>query len=130
MGGRLMVEMTIKAFNDFLGEKKIMGSRCGGCGAVHLPPRPICPECGGREPEWVQLNETGVVQAYTVITVPLTRLKESSPYAVGVVKLDEGPSISGTILGVKDGEEIAVGSKVKAEFVKEGERTVLCFRPI
>ena len=130
MGGRLMVEMTIKAFNDFLGEKKIMGSRCGGCGAVHLPPRPICPECGGREPVWVQLKGTGVVQAYTVITVPLTRLKESSPYAVGVVKLDEGPSISGMILGVKDGEEISVGSKVKAEFVKEGERTVLCFRPI
>lgn len=130
MGGRLMVEMTIKAFNDFLGEKKIMGSRCRGCGAVHLPPRPICPECGGREPTWVQLKGTGVVQAYTVITVPLTRLKESSPYAVGVVKLEEGPSISGTILGVKDGEEIAVGSKVKAEFVKEDERTVLCFRPI
>ena len=124
-----MSEMTAKAFGDFLGEEKIMGSRCKACGAIHLPPRPVCPECGGREQEWVELKGEGTIQAYTVITVPLTRLKEDCPYAVGVVKLDEGPSISGMILGVKEGDELTVGSRVKAEFVKEGEMTSLCFRP-
>jgi uncharacterized OB-fold protein len=125
-----MAEMTTKAFSDFLGEGKIMGSRCGGCGAIHLPPRPVCPECGRGDAEWIELGGEGVVQAYTVITVPLTRLKDRCPYAVGVVKLDEGPSISGSILGVADGGDIAVGSRVTAEFVKEGERTALCFRPV
>ncbi len=124
-----MAEMTAKAFNDFLGEGKIMGSRCRVCGAVQLPPRPRCPDCGGEEPEWFELKGEGAIRAYTVITVPLTRLKENCPYAVGVVKLDEGPSISGMILGVKEGSDLAVGSRVKAEFVKEGERTSLCFRP-
>jgi len=125
-----MAEMTVKAYNDFVGEGKIMGSRCKGCGAVQLPPRPVCSECGGHEQEWVELKGEGAIQAYTVITVPLTRLKESCPYAVGVVKLDEGPSISGMILGVTGGDEISVSSRVKAEFVKEEEKTNLCFRPV
>jgi uncharacterized OB-fold protein len=124
-----MVVMTIKAYGDFLDEGRIMGSRCRGCGAVHLPPRPVCPECRARDPEWVELGSEGTVQAYTVVTVPLTRLKDRCPYAVGVVKLDDGPSVSGMVLGVSEGSEISVGARVRAEFVKEGERTALCFRP-
>jgi hypothetical protein len=68
--------------------------------------------------------------ARTVITVPLTRLKDRFPYAVSVVKLDNGPSISGMALDVSDGDQISVGTRVKGEFVKEGERTDLCFRPV
>jgi hypothetical protein len=121
--------MTIKAYHDFLNQGRIMGSRCRGCGALHLPPRPVCPECGSLDLEWAELRGEGSVQAYTVITVPLTRLKDRCPYAVGVVKLDDGPSISGSIIDVINGDEIAVGSRVKAELVKEGEGTALCFRP-
>jgi uncharacterized OB-fold protein len=123
-----MGEMTAKAFNDYLGEGKIMGSRCNGCGAVQLPPRPVCPGCGKHEPDWIELQGEGTIQAYTIIAVPLTRLKESCPYTVGVVRLDDGPSISGMIVDVKEGDQAAVGTKVKAEFVKEGEKTALCFR--
>jgi uncharacterized OB-fold protein len=65
-----------------------------------------------------------------VITVPLTRLKDRSPYTVGIVKLDDGPSISGMILDISDGYQISVGTRVKGEFVKEGERTDLCFKPV
>ncbi len=125
-----MGEFTIKAYNDFLAENKIMGSKCKGCGVVHLPPRPVCNECGGRDLEWTELKGTGTIRAYTVITVPLTRLKDRCPYAVGVVKLEDGPSISGMVLGVSDGDQISVGTLVKGEFIKEGERTVLCFRPV
>jgi hypothetical protein len=123
-----MAEMTVKTFNDYLGEGKIMGSCCKGCGAVQLPPRPVCTKCGRHEPEWIELQGEGTIQAYTIIAVPLTRLKESCPYAVGVVRLDDGPSISGMIVDVKEGDKAAVGTKVKAEFVKEGEKTALCFR--
>lgn len=123
-----MVEMTVKAYGDFLDEGRIMGSRCKNCGAVHLPPRPVCPECRAQDPEWAELGGEGAVQAYTVVAVPLTRLKDRCPYTVGVVKLDGGPSVSGMILGVSEGSEISVGTRVRAEFVKEGDRTVLCFR--
>lgn len=124
-----MEEFTVKAFNDFLKEDKIMGSRCNDCGAIQLPPRPVCPDCKGRDLEWVKLKGEGVVQAYTVISVPLTKMKESCPYAVGVVKLEGGPSISGQILGVTKGQEMSVGARVRAEYMKIEERASLCFRP-
>ena len=121
---------SVKSFNDFLSEGKIMGSRCKGCGAVSLPPRPICPECGGSDPEWIELEGRGTIQTYTLIHVPLTRMKNRCPYASGIVKLDAGPSISGLILGVSNEKELTVGTRVKAEFVEEEEQPTLCFRPI
>jgi len=92
-------EFSVKSFNDFLSEGMIMGSRCKGCGAVSLPPRPICPKCGDNDPEWIELEGRGTIQTYTVIHVPLTRMKDRCPYISGIVKLDAGPSISGLILG-------------------------------
>lgn len=118
----------MRAYHDFLDKNRIMGSKCTGCGKIYLPPRPVCPECGGREMEWVELKGEGAIQAYTVITVPLTRLSDHCPYAVGVVKLDDGPSVTGRILGITDGDEISVGARVKAEFMKKDERSALCFR--
>ncbi len=123
-----MMEYTAKAYFDFIGEGRIMGSRCGVCGDVSLPPRPVCKECGSVEMRWEELGGEGEVRAYSVINIPLSRMEDHSPYAVGVVKLDDGPSVSGLILGVTSGDELSVGSRVEAEYVKEGETTALCFR--
>lgn len=121
---------SVKSFRDFLSEGKIMGSSCKGCGAVLIPPRPICPECGGSDPEWTELEGRGTIQTYTVIHFPLTRMRDRCPYASGIVRLDAGPSISGLILGVSEEKNITVGTRVEAEFVEEGEQTKLYFRPI
>ena len=122
------MEYTAKAYFSFIGEGRIMGSRCGACGDVSLPPRPVCKECGSVDIRWAELGGGGEVRAYTVINIPLSRMEDRSPYAVGIVKLDDGPSVSGLILGVTSGDELFVGSRVEAEYVKEGEKTLLCFR--
>ena len=122
------MEYTAKAYFDFIGEGRIMGSRCGACGDVSLPPRPVCKECGSVELDWEEFEGRGEVRAFSVINVPLSRMEGRSPYTVGVVRLDDGPSVSGLILDVKDGGELSVGSRVEAEYVKEGEKTALCFR--
>jgi uncharacterized OB-fold protein len=56
------------------------------------------------------------------------------PYLVGVVELDEGPKISGQILGLdarKPGH-VKIGTPVRAEFVERGDgedkQTFLAFR--
>ncbi|UCH57442.1 MAG: Zn-ribbon domain-containing OB-fold protein [Candidatus Bathyarchaeota archaeon] len=123
-----MAEFTSKSYFDFLEEGRIMGSKCMSCGTVHLPPRPICHDCGATEMEWTELGGEGVVQAVTVINVPLSKMEGRCPYAVAVVKLDDCPSISGLVHGVKEGGELSIGDRVVAEFVKEGDKTTLCFR--
>jgi len=78
--------------------------------------------------EWADLSGSGVVESFTVVYIPLSTTVGRTPYAVAVVKLDDGPSVSGLVLDVDDGEKLQVGSRVEAVFVKEGEKTSLCFK--
>ena len=75
--------------------------------------------------EWKELRGEGEVTAFTVIHVPPTQMTGKTPYTVGIVKLSEGPALTTRI-----SEEIKVGTKVVAEFKKEGEKTVLVFKSL
>ena len=78
--------------------------------------------------KWEDISGGGVVQSFTVVHIPLSTMVERTPYAVAVIKFDDGPSVSGLVLNVDDGEKLSVGSRVEAVFVKEGEKTSLCFK--
>jgi uncharacterized OB-fold protein len=137
--------MEGRPFNDtsyeqFLNERKIMGSKCKKCGALALPPRPICVSCLGSEMEWVQFKGTGSMAAFTSIVVaPPYMVKEgfdrNNPYVVGVIELDEGVKAVARIVGVdpKNPGQIRVGTPLKAEFpekgVGSGKGAFLTFKP-
>jgi len=137
--------MYDRPFNDnsyeqFLKEGKIMGAKCQKCGAMALPPRPLCTSCYGSQLEWVQFQGVGKLAAFTSISVaPPPMMKEgfgkNNPYVVGVVELKEGPKIVARIIGVdgKKPDTIKVGTPLKAEFIRSGEgpdqKTVLAFKP-
>jgi hypothetical protein len=115
---------TPLSYQKYIDEGKLMGNRCIKCGALYLPPRPLCLKCGGRSMEWKELRGEGEVTAYTVIHVPPTQMTGKTPYTVGIIKLSESPALTARI-----SEEVKVGTKVVAEFKKEGEKTVLVFKP-
>ena len=137
--------MSNRPFNDtsyeqFLNEWKIMGTKCSKCGALALPPRPICISCFSREMEWMEFKGTGMLAAFTSITVaPPNLAKEgygrNNPYVVGVVELDEGVKAVARIVGVdaRKPEQIKVGTPLKAEFLTREEggsrKTSLAFKP-
>jgi len=137
--------MSDRPFNDhsygqFLNEGKIMGSKCKKCGALALPPRPICVSCFGSQMEWVQFKGEGKLAAFTSIVVaPPPMAKEgfgrNNPYIVGVVELIEGAKMVARITGVdaKKPEQIKIGTALKAEFLQKGEgdskQTSLAFKP-
>jgi len=132
-------EFTSASFNEFLGEKKLMASKCIKCGALYLPPRPLCIKCFGTEMEWVEMKGKGKLAAFTTIAIAPTLMLEEgygrdNPYCTGVVELEEGPKISARILGVdaKKPEEIKIGTPLAVDFVErgegEGKRTFLAFK--
>jgi len=137
--------MYDRPFNDhsyeqFLKEKKIMGSKCSKCGALALPPRPICISCFGHRMEWMPFKGRGKLAAFTDIFVaPPAMAKEgfgrTNPYVVGVVELEEGAKIVARITGVDamNPETIQVGTPLEAEFIPTGQepdgKTCLAFRP-
>ena len=133
-------EFTSAAFYTYLGEHKLMASRCKADGALYVPPRPICPADHGTDMEWVELSGRGKLSAFTIVYIgPQAMIAagydRKKPYCAGIVQLDEGPMISAQILGVDvlNPESIVVGAPLKVAFIERGEgdakRTVLAFEP-
>ena len=135
MGDR---EFTASSFYQFLSEDKLMGARCQSCGALHVPPRAMCPACYGDEMEWVKFSGRGQLLAFTTVHIAPTAMIEAgynreNPYCSGIVQLVEGPAISAQILGVDPAkpDDIEVGMPLRVSFVQRGEgeaaRTFLGF---
>ncbi|MBE0430941.1 MAG: Zn-ribbon domain-containing OB-fold protein [Dehalococcoidia bacterium] len=138
--------MEDRPFNDisyeqFLNEDKLMGSRCRQCGALSVPPRPICTKCYASEMQWVEMRGEGKLAAFTCIAIgPPLMMKEGydrkHPYVAGVVELEEGARVVARVEGV-DGskpETIKIGTPLRVEFLHRGEAddamTFLAFRPV
>lgn len=121
-------EFTASSFNKYLGEKKLMGSKCKKCGALYLPPRPLCAACQSNDMEWFEFSGKGKIAAFTAVAVAPTvmlnqGLGRNNPYVSGVVLTAEGPGISARITGVdgKKPETIKVGTPVHMEVLERAE---------
>ena len=129
------------AFEKYLHEDKLMGSRCGQCGALYVPPRPICVKCRSDDLVWEEMSGSGKLAAFTCISIgPSFMIAEgynrNNPYCSGVVELDEGPRVDARIEGVdsKNPETIKIGKPLTVKFI-HGQRddrpiTYLAFTPI
>lgn len=110
-----ILPFTIEQFYKFISERKLMAAKCRSCASLLLPPRNICPKCFSTELEWIELNKKGKLATYTVIHIPPAQFQSLAPYAVGIIKLEDGPHLLGMIQGVKP-EEIKVGMNLTVDF--------------
>ncbi|MEJ2262127.1 MAG: Zn-ribbon domain-containing OB-fold protein [Anaerolineales bacterium] len=133
-------EFNHTSFQAHLEEHKLMGARCQSCGALYLPPRPMCTACYSHDMSWEELSGTGELVAFTTVHIALSAMiaagyGRDNPYCSGVVRLKEGPAISAQILGVDsiDPESIKIGTKLTVEYLErgegEGKQTSLAFQP-
>lgn len=96
---------TAAAFQDYLREGKLMGSRCEETGELFVPPRAICPRTYSENMTWAELSGEGKLITFTAIYIGTTPMIEAGydrqkPYCSGIVELAEGPRISAQIVGV------------------------------
>ncbi|MFX0006274.1 MAG: Zn-ribbon domain-containing OB-fold protein [Promethearchaeota archaeon] len=135
-------EITIQNYLDFIHNKKLMGSKCKKCGAFDVPPRKLCVKCNSTDTEWIEMSGKGKIAAFSCITVGTTFMVNKGysmkkPYCFSVIQLDEGPMISGQLVGVDETkpDDIKINTPVKAIFLETelegGEiRVDLGFKPI
>lgn len=132
---------TAAAFNQFIAEKKLMGSRCTQCKGLYLPPRAICPQCHSDQMAWEELRGSGKLAAFTSVYIAPTFMVaagygRNNPYVSGIVQLDEGVMISARILDVdaENAAGIAVDTPLEVAFIEQGDgepaKTLLAFRPV
>ncbi len=129
------------SYHQFLNEERLMGSRCQECGALFVPPRPVCIKCHGQAMEWVEMTGKGKLAAFTCITVGPRFMIEQGydrehPYVSGVVELAEGARVEAQIVEVDANrpDVITVGMPLVMKFLHRGAginlRVTLGFRPL
>lgn len=118
--------MSVADFREGLKDSTLKGRICNECNSMILPPRIICNKCGSTDLKEHHFEGKGVIKTKTVVYVPLTRFQDLTPYSVGIIKLDEGPMITGMILGEVD--KIKIGDRVETVYLDEGDEKLLAFK--
>lgn len=98
----------------------LIGTQCLTCKDHFFPPRNFCPYCRRKgKIEEFQFSGKGEVESFTIIRIAPTGFESLTPYAVGIIKLEEGASISGQIVG--DINKVGMGKKVRPVFRRLSE---------
>jgi uncharacterized OB-fold protein len=109
---------------------ELVVQRCARCGLLRFPPRELCSRCWSRDAEWTPVSGRGEVYSfYWMHQVYHPGFAADVPYAVVVVRLEEGPHLVSNVVGCSR-EQLRVGMPVAATFVDAGDGVVLPkFRP-
>jgi uncharacterized protein len=106
---------TVEQFYKFLSQEKLMAGKCLKCDKIHLPPRPLCDNCFSKNFKWVSVSGKGKLLTYTVINIAPAQFQAFTPYAVGIVQLENGVKIPGMIHGLKQ-EQLKIGMELTLDF--------------
>lgn len=91
--------------------------KCGGCGALHHPPRPVCPECHSHEMAPEQMSGRGTVYSRIQVHYPPPIGFDDAPI-IALVELEEGKIRLITNIVDATLDEIAVDAPVTVDFEK------------
>ena len=116
------------AFWEGTARGELLVQKCGQCGRMRIPPRPMCQDCRSITSEWVPLSGKGRVWSYVVPHPPLLpAYTDLAPFNVITVELDEDPTLRliGNLVASADGaineidpSSIEIGEPVRVVFAK------------
>lgn len=120
--------VTLRHFFEEARAGRLTGIRCGKCEGLAIPPKEFCPACQERDWTAVPLAGRGTITSFTVIRVPPRGRAAEAPYAVAVVKLDEGVSLLGRVVDIPL-DSLRAGLSVRFRPLITGEQTAIAFGP-
>jgi uncharacterized OB-fold protein len=102
---------------------------CGACGHWRWTPQLACPRCWSEDAEWRATSGRGELYSFTVIHRPVDPSRFEQPYALAVVRLDEGPFMLTNLVDCPL-DRIRIGMRVAVRFERiDDEFTVYPFAP-
>jgi uncharacterized OB-fold protein len=109
---------SLKAqFEAGLQEGELRIQSCHNCGKPNMYPRSHCPFCQSTDLGWVAAAGGGVLHSYTVVrAVPPRGFEDELPYALGIVKLDEGVQLLARLEPSGDGDWAGYACDVRVAF--------------
>lgn len=109
---------AMEKFCADLMDRRISALKCPSCERRYLPPRPFCGRCCVRMDEWVPVKDEGVLEAWTVMYLPIvdgrTGKMRDAPYGMGLIRLDGADTTLNHYLAECDPDKLRVGLRVCA----------------
>jgi uncharacterized protein len=119
------VTPELQPFFDAARRHELVVQRCRSCGASRFPARPMCARCLSGEAEWVPVSGRGEVFSYNVMhQVYHPAFAAEVPYAVVLIKLDEGPKMISNLIEISP-EDIRIGMRVEVVFEDLNDQVTL-----
>jgi uncharacterized protein len=92
------------AFREGLGRGELLLQKCSDCSQLNMYPRHACPHCQSLALGWQKSAGKGVLHSFTVLLAGAPEgFSQDLPYALGVIKLDEGVQMLARLLPDPDG---------------------------
>src|SRR5207302_5354694 len=81
-------------------EGRLLVQKCDTCETLRFPPYEICSNCLGTRARWVAVSGRGEVYSFNIMhQIYHPGFAAEAPYAVVVVKLEEGPKFTSNLIG-------------------------------
>ena len=74
---------------------------CTECKKHFFYPRIFCPTCMSDAVEWRKVSGKGTLLTYVLAARPAPGFEDELPYAIAIVKLDEGPHLMSNIVNTE-----------------------------
>ena len=111
-----------------LRDHELLIQRCGACGTLRNPPRPMCPHCQSLDWDTLKSSGRGTVYSYVMPQYPPMPFMEY-PYIVVLVALEEGIRLVSNLVGIAP-DEVEVGMPVEVRFdTFDGDLVLHQFQP-
>jgi len=127
----------IGAYLAGLKRGQILGAYCPSCRKTVVPPRVVCEWCFRPIEQIVPLQDTGIVNTFSLCYVTWDMQRLTQPEIPAVVEIDGASPLHGILhkLGEVDPQQVHVGLRVQAVWKPEDERQgaitdILYFKPL
>jgi uncharacterized protein len=115
-------------------EPHLVANECTGCGARYFDRRNACASCEGEDFKKVDVANSGIVKAFTIVSMAAPGVPV--PFVAAVIDCD-GTSVRGNLLDVEpDDQHVSLGMKVELATTSVGtdddgtEAVGFGFRPV
>jgi hypothetical protein len=114
-----------RLFDELASERRILGSHCPRCARVLVPPRQRCDVCFVETERFVEVADTGRLQAYSIIHMEFVGQTRKPPYVYAEIVLDgSATKLIHTVAGfdvARAKEILSIGMPVRAVWRKRSE---------
>jgi len=110
---------------------ELLIQQCGDCGAKTMYPKYACPSCGSADLGWTASAGLGTLHSFAVQQVGApTGFEDDLPYAVAVIKLDDGVQLLGRLCpDARDGwDSYFCDMRVQFDATSDDGRHIAWFR--